>query len=283
MTAYGTAVREGTPRAFRVEGDRVAFLPAADVGELLRSPELLVASGEAADAPARIDLLPPMLDPQKFVCAGLNYFEHAREVGKTAPHYPTLFAKYASALVGPYAPLLMPAPEVSARVDWEAELVIVIGARVYQADEATAASAIFGYTATNDVSMRDWQKRTDEWLQGKNFDSSTPLGPVVVTADELDVAGGLAITTHVNGRQVQAGTTSDLIFSPVQLVRYISSFMTLNPGDLIATGTPAGVGNARKPPLFLANGDELVTAIEGIGEMRNRCTSAREGGRKSVA
>lgn len=271
MSRFGTIAIEGGTRAFRDEGDHAVLLPAADVGDLLRDPAMLRVSGERIASPSPDQLRPPVLRPEKIVCAGLNYREHAREVGKDIPTHPTLFAKFASALVGPAEPIRLPSRSVSDRVDWEAELVVVIGREVFQADASTAHAAIFGYTAMNDVSMRDWQKRTEEWLQGKNFERSTPLGPLVVSADELDVGAGLEIETRVGERLVQSGSTSDLIFDPVALVEYVSSIMSLQPGDLIATGTPAGVGASRQPPEFLANGDILRTRISGIGELINRC------------
>jgi acylpyruvate hydrolase len=275
VTRYGTTWRDGASRAFRLDGDDAALLPAADVGELLANPDLLHLPGDRIPVPAADTLAPPVLKPGKFVCVGLNYREHVTELGKAVPEYPTLFAKFATALIGAREPIAMPAPDVTAKVDWEAELVIVIGRRVHRADLATARAAIFGYTAMNDVSMRDWQRRTEEWLQGKNFDRSTPVGPWVVTADELDPAAGLAVQTRIGERIVQLGRTDDLIFGPAQLVAYISTVMTLEPGDLIATGTPAGVGVSRTPPEFLQAGDELITSVEGIGELRNRCEPER--------
>lgn len=271
MTKFGTAAVAGSTRAFRVEGEAVTLLPAADVGELLRSPALRDARGEPAAAPAPQELRPPVLKPGKVVCVGLNYRDHAREVGKSVPAYPTLFAKYPSAFVGAAEPIRLPRADVSDRVDWEAELVLVIGTTVFEADAEQAAAAIFGYTAMNDVSMRDWQRRTEEWLQGKNFERSTPIGPVVVTADELSLDGGLDVDSWVGDRRVQSGSTDDLIFRPVEIVQYITQFMSLEPGDLIATGTPAGVGVSRTPAEFLEEGDILTTRITGIGELRNRC------------
>lgn len=267
----GTVRRNGGTQAFRQEGTSTVYLPTADVGELLANPAWATLPGEPGDAPAPEDLAPPVLRPGKFICAGLNYFGHAREVGKEAPEYPTLFAKMSNSLVGARDEIELPKPEQSTRIDWEAELVIVIGRTVRNADPVTAREAIAGYTVLNDVSVRDWQKRTEEWLQGKNFDATSPLGPVITTADEVDPGQGLAIECLVNGQVKQTGRTDDMIFSPLDLITYISSFMTLEPGDLVATGTPAGVGAARSPQEFFTTGDELITRIEGIGELRNRC------------
>jgi len=168
-------------------------------------------------------------------------------------------------LIGPYDTLELP-PE-SPAVDWEAELVVVVGQRIRRADRAAAEAAIAGYTVMNDVSMRDWQFRTKEWLQGKSWEASTPLGPWLVTAEEL--ARDAVISCEVDGNVVQKSTIADLLFDAADLVGYISTMVTLNPGDLIATGTTGGVGHARKPPRYLQDGQTLVTAVEGIGEMRN--------------
>lgn len=269
----GTLERDGRRQVFRRDGDDVMGLPFADLAELLAAEQWRSIEGERVAEPTADELTAPFAHPSTVICVGLNYGQHAAEVGKDAPTYPTLFAKLPAALIGPRDDILMPDPAVSVQVDWEAELVIVMGSRVRHVGVGEAADAILGYTVMNDVSVRDWQKRTEEWLQGKNFDRTTPIGPVVVTADEFDPANGNAIQTVVNGVIQQSGSTDDLLFSPAEIVSYISGFMTLNPGDMIATGTPAGVGVARKPQLFLKAGDELVTRIDGIGELRNRCVA----------
>jgi acylpyruvate hydrolase len=158
---------------------------------------------------------------------------------------------------------------VSAEVDWEVELGVVIGRPARSVDEAEAVACIAGYTVVNDISMRDWQWRTTQWDQGKNFEASTPVGPFLVTGDEIGDAADLALTCRVDGRTMQAARTGDLLFKPAALVAYISQFTTLRPGDLIATGTPGGVGAGRDPKVFLAPGQVLETAIEGIGVCRN--------------
>lgn len=270
----GTMERTGRRRAFRRDGDAVTVLPFSDVGELLAQPDWRDVEGLPVDGPALDEIRAPFAHPGTVICVGLNYGAHAAEVGKERPRHPTLFAKVPSALIGPTEDIVLPSASVSTKVDWEAELVIVIGATVRDADEETARAAILGYTVMNDVSVRDWQKRTEEWFQGKNFDSTTPIGPVVVTADEFDPAEGHSVETVVNGIVQQSGRTDDLIFSPAQIVAYISEFMTLSPGDMIATGTPAGVGAAQTPPRFLSEGDEVITRISGIGELRNRCVRA---------
>jgi acylpyruvate hydrolase len=202
--------------------------------------------------------------PSKIVCVGLNYRNHILEMGRELPEYPTLFAKYPEALIGPYDPIVLPAYAAQA-VDWEAELAIVIGTPARRLDEAAAADAIAGYSVINDVTMRDFQYRTPEWFQGKTFEATTPFGPVLVTPDEY--ALGTELSTTVDGEKMQSTTTDDLVFGPAALVAYISHIVTLNPGDVIASGTPGGVGHARKPPRYLSDGSQLTTAIEGIGSI----------------
>ncbi|SDK35948.1 acylpyruvate hydrolase [Cryobacterium psychrotolerans] len=248
-------------------------LPAADVGALLKQPDWRqVVEAHLADEPAvsvrDADYRAVIPAPSKVLCCGHNYSEHIRELGRELPPFPTLFAKFADTLTGPYAELVLDGE--STEIDWEAELAVVVGAEVYKCTPEEASAAIAGYTVANDVSMRDWQRRTLQWLQGKAFDASTPLGPVLVTADECSPESGLAITCTVNGEVVQEGCTSTLVFDAAALISYISTFTVLRPGDVVLTGTPGGVGMARKPPRFLADGDVLVTAIEGIGELRNR-------------
>ncbi|NKX55602.1 fumarylacetoacetate hydrolase family protein [Arthrobacter mobilis] len=267
----GTVRRNGSTQAFRQEGGTTTYLPVRDVGELLAREDWRSLAGEQGPAPEAGALEQPILRPEKILCAGLNYHDHAAEVGQEPPKYPTIFTKYANALVGPADDVVMPA--ASTKIDWEVELAVVIGQTVRHADEAAARAAILGYTVLNDVSVRDWQGRTSEWFQGKNWDRTTPWGPVIVTADELDPEAGLALECEVNGVLKQSGTTADMIFSCAQLVSYLSEFMTLAPGDLVATGTPAGVGLARKPREWIPAGAELVTRIEGIGELRNRCVA----------
>ncbi|WP_024367083.1 fumarylacetoacetate hydrolase family protein [Arthrobacter sp. TB 26] len=263
----GTARIGDSTRAFRISGDRADYFDAKDVGELLSQPDWRSLATRRGDVPVGSALVSPVTQPRKFICVGLNYYDHAAEVGKSAPEFPTLFTKVPTAITGPRDDIVLPA--LSTEIDWEAELTVVIGQQVKNADDQQAAAAIAGYTVINDVSVRDWQRRTSEWFQGKNFDRSTPVGPYVVTPDEIDTGAGLTIRTEVNGVAEQQGSTSELIFSPVELIRYISQFLTLEPGDLIATGTPGGVGFIRKPPRFLADGDLLETTIEGIGTLSN--------------
>jgi len=261
----------GGTRAVRVEGEEYVELNAGDVGELLAYPDAgaRALGAGVTGAWAGADLAPVIPRPGKTFCVGLNYRNHILEMGRELPAHPTLFAKFSDALIGARDDISL-APESSA-VDWEAELCVVIGREVRRASDEQAVQAIAGFTAMNDVTMRDWQFRTKEWLQGKTFEGTTPLGPVLVTPDELE--GGtsprLNLASLVDGETMQQANTSDLVFGPAALVCYISTITTLRPGDIIATGTPGGVGYARNPATYLSNGQTLVTEISGIGRLEN--------------
>jgi acylpyruvate hydrolase len=258
--------------AGRIEGQDVVELDARDVREVLERMSEHVSVGETGHVLSRdaVDLAPVVPHPRKIICVGLNYRAHILEMGRDVPTAPTLFAKFDRALIGATDDIVL--PEESAQVDWEVELVLVIGRSVRRANRDEAAAAIAGYTVGNDISMRDWQWRTPEWLQGKTFESSTPIGPELVTADELSVED-LEVLCEVDGQVMQRSRTSDLVFSPVDLVAYASTIITLDPGDVIMTGTPGGVGGARNPPIFLKSGSQVRTTIEGIGSLVNRCVS----------
>jgi acylpyruvate hydrolase len=214
-----------------------------------------------------------VIRPGKVICVGLNYRAHILETGRELPEYPTLFAKFADTLLGPRDDLVL--PSVSQRVDWEAELGVVIGRPVYRATPEEAAAAIAGYTVINDVSMRDWQRRTLQWLAGKMFQHSTPAGPYLVTGDEVGDAADLEVRCEVDGEIMQQSRTSDLLFKSADIVAYASQAISLKPGDLFATGTPGGVGDARKPPVYLQAGNVLRTWIEGVGECLNHCVAEK--------
>jgi acylpyruvate hydrolase len=258
--------------AVRVEGDSLVDLGLPDVGAVLASAgglDAAAAAGGQRYAGSGAEFAPLVPRPTKVVCVGLNYQNHIKEMGRDLPEHPTLFSKFADTLVGAHDDVRRPAE--TEQFDWEAELAVVVGRQVRRAGEAEAEAAIAGFTVLNDVTCRDWQFRTREWLQGKNWDSTTPLGPFLVTTDEV---GGprpaLDIRCEVNGQVMQQDNTGDLLFDPVHLVRYISTMIRLNPGDIIATGTPGGVGHARKPQVFLQDGDTIVTEIEGLGRLENR-------------
>lgn len=262
-------------RAARQEGDEVVLLPFTDVGALISSGEGW-RDAAAGDGPRQafdgLELAAVVPKPGKVLCLGLNYATHIREMGHDLPPHPTLFGKFARTLTGPHD--VIPLPPESDEVDWEAEMALVVGRTVRRATREQAIGAIAGYTVANDISMRDWQWRTTQWLQGKIFDSSTPLGPVLVTPDELGAEGGkpdLEIRCEVDGELMQTSRTGDLLFDPADIVVYISTILTLEPGDVILTGTPGGVGAAREPRVFLQVDQTVRTSIEGIGELVNRC------------
>jgi acylpyruvate hydrolase len=258
--------------AARVEGDSLVALPYRDVGDLLAAGEDW-ASRASADGPrqewTRSELAPVVPHPSKVFCVGLNYLRHVQEGGREVPSHPSLFAKFAEALTGPYDQITLPA--ASERVDWEAELVaVIVGRSIHDATEQEAANAIAGFAVGNDVSMRDWQRRTTQWLQGKTWEGCSPVGPALVTIDELGSARpDLAISCTVDGETMQDARTSDLLFDPVHVVAYISKVLTLRPGDLIFTGTPEGVGDARNPPIYIRPGQTVTTRIEHLGELVN--------------
>ncbi|MHB8577941.1 MAG: fumarylacetoacetate hydrolase family protein [Dehalococcoidia bacterium] len=268
-------LHQGSPiMVVRGERDAVAAVDGQTFADL---PQLLAAAGgersrirpdrwiTVADA----DLLSPVARPRKIVCIGLNYRQHAEETGAQLPEHPIIFPKWDNAIAGPFEEI--PLPTVSQRVDWEAELTFVFGKTCRHVAAADAGSVIFGFTCANDVSVRDYQNHTSQWGAGKCWDKAAPLGPVIVSCDELDgVSPNLAIRGILNGEQKQDSRTNDLIFSVPELVEYITSIMTMEPGDIVLTGTPSGVGIGQRPQQFLKPGDVFEVAIEGIGSIRNR-------------
>ncbi|MFD5259001.1 fumarylacetoacetate hydrolase family protein [Streptomyces bobili] len=265
-----TIRREGGTVAVRVDDTTAVETGFADVGSLLQQEDwrerARQADGVRHDV-AGLDYAPLVPRPPKIICVGLNYRAHIQETGQEVPEYPTLFAKFAPSLIGAYDDIQM--PSAVEQMDWEAELGLVVGARVRNADVEEAERAIAGFTVINDISARDWQLRTVQWLQGKTFEATTPIGPHLVCTDDGVVPG--EISCEVSGELMQKAATDDLVFGPAQLISYISTILTLEPGDVIATGTPGGVGLARTPQRFLTDGDVVVTRVEGIGELRNTC------------
>ena len=262
---------DGT-RAGRLEGDRIVPLIAPDVAAVLEAGVENVGDGGAPVDAADVDLAPVVPRPSKIICLGLNYRSHIEEMGAELPEHPTLFAKFPAALIGGRDPICLPG--TSSAVDWEGELAFVVGTRVRNASADEALAAIGGYTICNDVSMRDWQWRTSEWLQGKTWEGSTPLGPALVTPEEVDHAADLLLRCEVDGDVMQEARTSDLLFKPADIVRYVSTVVTLEPGDVVSTGTPAGVGAGMQPPRFLRPGQIVRTSIEGLGELVNECVKS---------
>ena len=278
MFKSGGGVRLGV-----VEGGEVVDVAAVDpalpatlhdlIGKGARGLAAVKAAASNAPASARHPLAAvkaalPIAQPPKFICVGLNYLEHAKEGGHPPPTYPSFFARYDRSLVAHGEPVIR--PNVSSQLDYECELTIVIGKGGRHIPEAQALDHVFGYTIFNDVSVRDFQRKTTQWLAGKNFDGTGPLGPVVVTADALPKgATPLRIATRVNGTTLQDSNTSDMIFPVARCIALLSEIMTLEPGDLIATGTPQGVAHARKPPTWMKAGDIVEIEIEGIGILSN--------------
>ena len=216
-----------------------------------------------------LKVLCPIDRPNKILCIGLNYRDHAIETNAPIPDEPIVFCKMATSMIGPDEAICL--PKVSNEVDYEAELVVVIGTKMKNVTEQEANQGIFGYSVGHDVSARDWQKGKPgkQWFLGKSFDTFAPLGPSIVTTDEVSDTTNLRVQCRINGETLQDSTTKELIFTPVQIVAYISQVMTLEPGDVIYTGTPPGVGMARTPPRFLKDGDVVEIEIESLGILRN--------------
>ena len=214
----------------------------------------------------------PIERPGKIVCIGLNYRDHAVEQGVPLPERPLLFAKWPNALIGPGEPIVI--PEVATQVDYEAELGVVIGARVRNVSVENALEAVRGYVCVNDVSARDLQFSDGQWTRGKSPDTFCPVGPTLVPAADVPDPQALAIRCTVNGQTLQDSSTSNMVFGVADLIAFVTQAITLEPGDLIATGTPAGVGAFRKPPVWLQAGDEVTIEIEGVGELTNPVRAA---------
>jgi 2-keto-4-pentenoate hydratase/2-oxohepta-3-ene-1,7-dioic acid hydratase in catechol pathway len=225
------------------------------------------AAGAEGLALESLALGPPITDPEKIICLGLNYRDHAEETGASAPAAPILFAKFANSLIGSGAPIVLPA--ISDEVDYEAELAVVIGRRARLVSEAEALDHVAGAMPFNDVSARDLQMRTSQWTAGKAIDTFAPCGPALVLRDEIDDLQALHVAARVNGETLQSGTTADMIFPVAETIAFLSQLMTLEPGDIISTGTPAGVGFTRDPPIRLRVGDLVEVEIEGLGVLSN--------------
>jgi 2-keto-4-pentenoate hydratase/2-oxohepta-3-ene-1,7-dioic acid hydratase in catechol pathway len=235
------------------------------VGALVRGGLALLSDGGPAFPLDDVTLLPPITDPGKIICIGLNYRSHAEEAGIDLPETPTFFAKFANALAAPGA--TVPLPGYSSKVDYEAEVAFVIGDRAKDVSEDDALDFVAGYTLLNDLSARDYQFKTPQWMPGKVFDGSAPLGPALVTPDEAGAHDAIGIALHLNGEEMQSSDTGDLVHSIPVLIAYLSKLMTLEPGDIVSTGTPSGVGSVRDPRVWLEAGDEVVVSSPQLGEM----------------
>jgi 2-keto-4-pentenoate hydratase/2-oxohepta-3-ene-1,7-dioic acid hydratase in catechol pathway len=258
LTAHGLAVFDGD----------------ADIGTLVRRGTDLAGFGALLQAsrrtvqPDAVVFLPPSVEPPKIICVGLNYADHTKESPYEQPSYPTLFLRVATATTGHAA--VIQRPRISEQLDYEAEMVIVLGSGGRRIAQAQALDCVFGYAVGNEVSVRDYQFKSPQWTVGKNFDGTGAWGPYLVTADELPAGGaGLKIETRLNGRTVQSANTRDMIYDVASIISTVSEAMTLQPGDVIWTGTPAGVGLGHKPPVWMKDGDTVEVEIEQIGLLRN--------------
>ena len=282
-----TFQRNGQREPGVIRGDEIVSLRGAGFPNLISviaagSPAREKAARYVADPAAddvvraaSVTLCAPLPDPPKIICVGLNYRDHAIESKMEIPSVPTIFAKFSTAVTGPGEPIVL--PRNSTKPDYEGEFAFVIGRRGRHVPAAQWKDCVFGYTILNDVSARDFQMATTQWMMGKTFDTFAPFGPAIVTADEIADPHALDIRTIINGETLQHSNTSNLIFQIPRLVEYLSSVFTLEPGDIVSTGTPAGVGFSRNPPRWLKPGDEVVIRIEGLGELRNPVVAEAEG------
>jgi 2-keto-4-pentenoate hydratase/2-oxohepta-3-ene-1,7-dioic acid hydratase in catechol pathway len=235
--------------------------------EASRLDELRQAlEGASADPVADAELMPPLPDPDKIVCIGLNYRSHAAEAGIDPPDQPTFFAKFRNALAPDGATVTLPA--ASEKVDYEAEIAFVLGRRCKEVSAGEALGAVAGYTLLDDLSARDLQFATPQWMPGKVFDGSAPCGPAIVTSDEAGAPDAIEFALDLNGERMQEASTSDLVFSVAELIARLSRWMTLEPGDIVSTGTPSGVGSVRQPRVWLKPGDEILITSPTLGELR---------------
>ena len=293
---YVTYDENGTSRLGAVVGDDVVDIAAVIPGAPATMLDLIGADASvhhqlrdglgAAGMPRRpladCRLMAPLLNAGKFICLGLNYAEHAKEGGHALPDYPSLFLRASTSLIGPDEPMIV--PTCSEKLDYEAELVIVVGKRCRHVREEDAKDVIFGYSVFNDGSVRDYQRRTAQWTAGKNFDGTGAFGPWIVTRDEVAPgAHGLGIRSRLNGKVMQDSNTEHMIFNVPRTIAILSEIMTLEPGDLIATGTPSGVGHARKPPVWMRPGDVVEVEVDGVGTLRNPIVAEADMGRKDPA
>ena len=248
--------------------DMISVLEAGQDALDYLSMALENVSSDAVFAEESIHYLPPIVNPQKILCVGLNYRDHAAEGTFEVPEYPVFFSRFSHTLVGHKQPIIN--PKVSDKFDYEGELAVIIGKKAHHAKKENALDVVAGYSIFQDGSVRDYQRRTHQWTLGKNFDATGGFGPEIVTADELPQGGkGLKLTTTLNGKTMQDGNTKDCIFDVPTLIEALTETMTLLPGDVIITGTPAGVGFAQKPPRYLKAGDVCTITIEGIGTLTN--------------
>ncbi|MGI5835895.1 MAG: fumarylacetoacetate hydrolase family protein [Chloroflexota bacterium] len=283
---------QGTPLAYllaeaQMPGDILPFLAAGERALVAaeRAIEYVKSMSAATPGPRgprgerlsfsldEVALLAPIPRPGKILCIGLNYRDHAEEIGLKLPERPVLFSKYSSCVIGPGEPIVI--PSITDKVDYEAELAVVIGKTAKGVEAEKALDYVAGYTLMNDVSARDAQMGDKQWVRGKSFDTFGPMGPALVTKDEIADPGKLGISLRLNGQVMQNSNTSNLVFGVPELIAFLSQAITLEPGDVIATGTPGGVGTSRKPQVFLKAGDVVVVDVEGVGALENPVVAER--------
>ena len=270
----GRVIHEDRHRIVEVRSDGLRPLRfEGDIAELIRSGEKPLLDGGPLLAVDSVRLMAPVM-PGKIVAIGLNYLDHVRESGMDVPRTPLVFAKFPSSVIGPDDAIEID-HEMTERVDWEVELAVIIGRRMRNVPAGEALDYVFGYTVGNDVSARDLQFGDGQWTRGKSLDTFCPLGPVIVTPDELGDVQGLALTTRVNGEVVQSSSTSQMIFGVAELLAFCSRQFTLEPGDVLLSGTPWGCGEWATPQRHLVPGDVVEAEVEGIGVLRNPVTAAR--------
>jgi acylpyruvate hydrolase len=269
---FASVVHDGNQVAVAIDEDQA--LPLVGFSELGTDTPLsaLLEAHLDRNTPLPLDELryrAVVPNPQKVICVGLNYVEHIQETGRDQSDYPVFFTKFANSLTGPFDEI--PCPPESSAIDYEGELTVVIGKPARRVSREDALSYVAGITVANDISMRDYQNKTHQWLQGKAWEACTPVGPQLVTLDEVGDLDALTLRTTVNGQVVQEASTSLMIFDVPTLVSTLSEFTTLEPGDLILTGTPSGVGMRREPPLLLGPGDVVSVELDGVGRLENTC------------
>ncbi|KZB83038.1 fumarylacetoacetate hydrolase family protein [Amycolatopsis regifaucium] len=274
--SYATFDHDGIRRVGELRG--TTLIPLTGISEIgATTDSRVLSSAPREDTGAvpvdQVRLLPVVPRPAKIFCVGLNYRDHVTESKRDVPGYPVLFGKFATSLIGPYDDIVLP-PE-SSQVDFEGELAVVIGRAGRRIAEADASAHVLGYAVANDITMRDYQYKTHQWLQGKAWDASTPIGPYLVPPDEVTIEDA-GIRTVLNGRKMQESDLSQLMFSIPRLIATISAFTALAPGDVILTGTPGGVGFRRDPQVFLRDGDEITVEVDGVGTLRNTVRDGKQ-------
>lgn len=267
IAAYGVLKDDGivdlTPEFSSTYPDLRSALEADGLAGLMAA-----AKGMAATLPlAGVRLLPTIANPGKIFCVGLNYKSHVAETKRPDAEYPSIFIRFQDTLIADGAPLIR--PQISEKFDFEGELAVVIGRGGRNISQARALDHVAGYACFNDATLRDWQRHTHQWTPGKNFPNTGPFGPCLVTRDEIPDLGALTLTTRLNGQVMQQASLADLIFTVPVIIEYLSAFTTLSPGDVIATGTPGGVGDRRDPPVYMKNGDVVEVDITHVGCLRN--------------